>query len=91
MTPPPDITSLGLLAAAAQLRRHTENHVNRPPDIAPDDPLAATSGTGLMAADQQSRLHRQLRTRRKTIGIHLGASVEQPPARTTSADIRRNR
>ncbi|GAA2476643.1 hypothetical protein [Streptomyces longisporus] len=103
MTPPPDITNPGLRAAVArlvaadcqtasapaQLRRHPENHVNRPPGSAPHGPLAATSGTGLMAADQQYRLHPRLRTRRKTIGIHLGASVEQPPAEATSAGTRR--
>ena len=70
MTPPPDITSPGLLAtapatglvaadcqtasAAAQLRQRTENHVHRPPDFAPPCPLAAPSGAGLVAADQQA-------------------------------------
>ncbi|MGW1751291.1 hypothetical protein ACWCRD_37925 [Streptomyces sp. NPDC002092] len=63
--------------------------MNRPPDIAPHGPLAATAGAGLMTAGHQATSPAaQLRTHRKTIDTHLGAAVEQPPARTASTDIR---
>ncbi|MEV6943189.1 hypothetical protein AB0N07_14560 [Streptomyces sp. NPDC051172] len=104
MNPPTAVPRHGLLAAAtgvrlvaadhrtasaaAQLRRHTENHAHRPPGIAPYGPLAATSRTGLMAPDHRTA-SAQLRTRRRAIGIHLCASIEQPPARAASTGIRR--
>ncbi|GAA2476649.1 hypothetical protein [Streptomyces longisporus] len=64
--------------------------MNRPPDIASHIPLAATSGTGLMAAEHHTAsAGAQLRTPRKTIGTNLGAPGERPPAEATSSGIRR--
>ncbi|MFF4357397.1 hypothetical protein [Streptomyces sp. NPDC001604] len=76
MSPPQDITSPGLLAPA-QPRRHTEHHVNRPPDIALHGPPAALSPAA------------RLRTHRKTVDTDPGAAVERPPARPASTGIRR--